>query len=161
MVQKQSDPCYECLRCGGMWWKGIFSHDLGDIADFMSGGHKKPEYDVKTGLCPQGHGILTRARVEADPPFYLEKCSECNGIWFDKDEWLKISENQCENNLLNLWSVAWRKEQRLKREQQEMQEVYEQSLGADLYREIVAIAQKIKGHPQKGRALALLHEELK
>ena len=161
LTRKENKTLYECLRCGGLWWEGLAFHRLEEISNYISGGHRKPEHDLKTGLCPQGHGILTRAKVESDQSFYLEKCSTCHGIWFDKDEWSKISESQLENNLLNLWSFSWKKEQRLKREEKALRKTYEQALGEGLYLEIVQVAHKIKAHPEKYRALTLFNEELK
>jgi len=49
--------------------------------------------DNRTGPCPSGHGIMIRAKVDIDEPFYLEKCTTCGGIWFDHGEWLRIVEN--------------------------------------------------------------------
>lgn len=126
----------------------------------MTSGHKKPDNDQRTGLCPQGHGILIRAKVEAEPPFYLEKCFKCGGVWFDKEEWLNIPEEYCEGDLYNLWSGGWQKQLKVQQKKEEMDLVYEQALGKELFREIKELARTIKNHKEKFRALELFNGEL-
>ena len=85
------DSPFYCKQCGGMW---LESEKLREFMETSSEFHNEEsgnsEHDERTGLCPSGHGIMIRARIDADEPFYLEKCSQCGGIWFDRGEWQKI-----------------------------------------------------------------------
>jgi Zn-finger nucleic acid-binding protein len=64
--------------------------------------------DRRTGLCPEGHGILIRALVQVEDPFHLERCSVCHGIWFDKGEWNRLAESHLLDHLERLWDPAMR-----------------------------------------------------
>lgn len=48
--------------------------------------------DARSGLCPEGHAILTRARVDTEEPFHIERCASCHGLWLDKGEWNRLSD---------------------------------------------------------------------
>jgi Zn-finger nucleic acid-binding protein len=104
---------------------------------------------VKTGI------------ADADPSFYLEKCPKCYGIWFDKDEWERISKELIEQNLLSIWSVSYQREQRTLKKKSKNEETYTNALGEDLYSSIVQLTKIIKDHPEKHWALELFNEQLK
>jgi len=59
-----------CETCGGLWLisleKSTFADMLTeDIAPLTSPGN----HDNETGICPSGHGIMIRARVDINKPF--------------------------------------------------------------------------------------------
>ncbi len=62
--------------------------------DVATTGADGTTHDDKTGLCPEGHGIMVRAKIDVEDPFYLEKCTHCGGIWFDSGEWQQIAQHQ-------------------------------------------------------------------
>ncbi len=157
---KISNFPYSCPKCGGLWLESDSLGKLQELSDYTSGGHSTPEHDSRTGLCPQGHGILTRAKVEAEHSFFLEKCSKCNGIWFDKGEWQKVSESHIHKNLRNLWSFVWQQKQKSEKKKQQMISINKQALGDELYKAIMELADKLREHPEKHRALILLDEAI-
>jgi Zn-finger nucleic acid-binding protein len=151
-----------CPLCGGLWLAGALLDQLPELAlDSPSTTTEHPEHDNKTGLCPEGHRILTRAKVDADPPFYLEKCVECHGIWFDKGEWLRFAETHIQDNLLEIWSISWQREQRKIKKESEIERLYKEKLGEEMYTTIILFAQAISSHPERNQALMLFKEELK
>lgn len=102
-----------CPTCRGTW----FPKDearleaagalMGNDSTLRPGGG-----DGRTGLCPHGHGILIRARVDAEPAFFLERCPVCHGIWFDKGEWNALAQSHLLDRLDDLWNPAFRFQQR-------------------------------------------------
>ncbi|WP_163337594.1 zf-TFIIB domain-containing protein [Desulfopila sp. IMCC35008] len=158
--QNDENLPFTCPKCGGLWLESHALPRMQELADFSSGGHQNPDHDHKTGLCPGGHGVLTRTKIEVEQPFYLEKCVQCNGIWFDKGEWQKVSESQFETNLLQLWSRAWQREKRREHQEQEITRLDKEALGEELYYEIIQLAGKISAHPCRSRAVGLFQEEL-
>lgn len=99
-----------CDDCHGTWFPkdearleavaGLLSAD----STIRPGG----DQDSRTGLCPDGHGILIRALVDAADPFHLERCSVCHGIWFDKGEWNRLAQSHLLEHLDRLWDPAMR-----------------------------------------------------
>ena len=71
--QKGFDSSLHCNQCDGMWLESEklpnFIKDSHDIQINEAG---TSENDMRTGFCPSGHGIMTRARIDTDEPFYLK-----------------------------------------------------------------------------------------
>lgn len=115
--------------------------------------------DSRTGLCPNGHGILIRARVELADPFFLERCPECHGIWFDKGEWNVLAAGHLLSDLEHLWDPSWRAKMKLRRAEPGYVDGLEQALGRPLYASIEVLATALKGLPHPLRQEALAHLE--
>jgi Zn-finger nucleic acid-binding protein len=117
--------------------------------------------DAETGICPLGHGIMIRAKVDIDEPFYLEKCSSCGGIWFDNGEWEKIIHSNFPKNLNELWCKSWQVKQRKEKSRKSYLDINRKLLGDNLFEELMKLSEILKDHPEKGRAIALLQQEVK
>jgi Zn-finger nucleic acid-binding protein len=151
---------YLCPACGGMWRPGGAGSELPEAPiTSADGGGISGEMDQKTGLCPAGHGIMIRARVELDETFYLERCTACGGIWFDKGEWLRIAEHNLADQLPALWSKAWQRRQREESARESYLDLNRKLLGDRLFDAVMALASQLKTHPERDRAVALLEQE--
>lgn len=151
---------YVCQSCEGMW---VHSDQMSQwpetsemLADIIAAG----DTDHKTGLCPEGHGIMIRARVDVEKPFYLEKCLHCNGIWFDQGEWQRVVQNHLAETIDMIWCTAWQRKQRLEKEQEKYLELNKSLLGEEVFEEIMALASRLAHHPQKLRAVAFLQNQV-
>lgn len=156
------DAPLSCAKCGGIWVddEGIAGLAGSSFDDSIITKEDDEEYDSKTGLCPKGHGIMLRARVEFETPFYLERCPHCGGIWFDYGEWNLIAKTHLFDNLAEIWTVSWQRKQRTEKERDHFLDTNREQLGDELFEQIVALAEKMKNHPEKMRALALLKNEI-
>lgn len=153
---------YLCPICGGMWRQGGDSAELTEVTlEPLEGEGDPGEMDRKTGLCPVGHGIMVRARVELDEPFYLERCTTCGGIWFDKGEWQRIAEHNLADSLPAIWSKAWQRRQRQEKDREGFLEMNRKLLGEELFEAVMDLAVRLKDHPGQVRAVALLQQEMK
>lgn len=151
---------YACRKCGGMWVVDSKFPDAATTPVEPDGDSSETvDFDQKTGMCPSGHGILIRARVDMDEPFYLEKCTACGGIWFDKGEWLRIAHTSLAGNLHEIWSKAWQRKHGREKNRENFLAMNRKLLGDDVFNAIMALAEKLKAHPEKLRAVALLQEE--
>jgi len=119
-------------------------------------------HNDRTGMCPAGHGIMERARVEVEEDvFYLEKCTACGGIWFDSGEWSKIAEHQLVESLQHFWSRAWQTRQRMNRNRSSYLQKNLEMLGEEVCDLIRRLAALLREHPEQGRALAFLKQEIR
>lgn len=116
--------------------------------------------DQKTGVCPEGHGIMIRARIEVEEPFYLERCSRCGGIWFDAGELEKIITHNLVGNLSDFWCKSWQSRRRKERSRSNYLESNRKLLGDDVFDEVMKLSEILGQHPEKGRAIALLQQEV-
>ena len=152
---------YLCRACGGMWLLDIQNPSLPiEPIEQADSAPEPADPDKKTGLCPSGHGIMLRAKVDIDEPFYLEKCTACGGIWFDKGEWVRIAENNLVQHLGDVWSKSWQRRQRQAKNRESFLEMNQKLLGGAIFEAIMKLSGELKDHPEKDRAIALLQQEI-
>ena len=152
-----------CDRCGGLWARDgaivLLPEEVGLRADPTS----RAPNDTRTGLCPDGHGILIRARVEVSDaaPFYLERCAACHGIWFDTGEWARIASTELRAHLDALWDPVARRAAIAARNEARLAGDLRAHLGDALHDQLVALAGALEAHPDRAMACAYLEERLR
>jgi Zn-finger nucleic acid-binding protein len=160
--KKDYNASATCPNCGGMW---LESRKIPTFIESSEGSTEadsgKAVNDGKTGICPNGHGIMIRARIDTQEPFYLEKCPHCGGIWFDKGELREIISNNVADNLDDFWCKSWQVRHRKETSKQRYYEINKRLLGEDIFDRIIRLSELLKIHPEKGRAIALLQLEVK
>jgi Zn-finger nucleic acid-binding protein len=152
-----------CPDCRGTWLPKDEARieAVGDLLEHDTIRPSKPE-DLKTGLCPFGHGILIRARVELEEPFYLDRCNECGGIWFDKGEWNKLARGHLLDHLHALWDPAVRFRLQKQRADLVFKQKLESEVGTEAFKHLLAIAELLQHSDQQAKlaAIAFLRETL-
>ena len=153
-----------CPACRGTWMPKDEARleAVGSLLDADSTIRPGASEDGRTGLCPGGHGILIRARVDSDPAFYLERCAICHGIWFDKGEWSALAQSHLLEHLDELWDPAFRHRARAAESDEASQHALRQDLGAEVCDALEGLANALAdGSPrQKSAALAYLHRRV-
>jgi Zn-finger nucleic acid-binding protein len=125
----------------------------------VSPGQDVVEHDAKAGLCPEGHGILIRARVEVDQPFYLDRCFKCGGVWFDSGEWQRLATHHLLGVLPEIWTQEWQERQRAAQEHDSYIAWAHSVFGSDLAGKLCELAAALAGHPRLDEALAFIRNE--
>lgn len=161
----ESGRPYICKSCGGMWLTKTEIErftETGETGFFSASDSTDcaPNLDERAGLCPSGHGLLTRARIDADPHFYLERCSRCGGVWFDCGEWDRLVETHLLDRLPEFWTSAWQRAQRSATHESTFREIQKKRFGEAVFADLVRMANRLREHPLKGEALAFLREEI-
>lgn len=156
-------PVLRCYTCHGMWLGIEEAQALavqGTLLDPQSMLPQKASGDAVSGMCPEGHGILSRARVELEESFYLERCSRCSGIWFDGGEWEKLASSHLLHHLDDLWDPEWQRKMRVERAQQRQRERFLRELGPELFDRIEMLLAALERHPKAEQARAYILERL-
>lgn len=104
--------------------------------------------DTKAALCPECQRYLSRTKVEINPPFYVERCPECQGVWQDPGEWEVLKDLGLHHHLEHLFTPHWFDEIQEKRALHLEQLDLTQKLGEDLARQVFAITSALAAHPQ-------------
>lgn len=158
-------PAMSCPKCGGFWLHpeklpgSIIEQAPSDQALSEQPPSEPSELDLKGGLCPEGHGILIRAHLDVDPPFYLERCSRCLGVWFDAGEWQRLASLHLLQALPELWTDQWQSRQHDEKRRATYQEWIRSTLGPDLVDRLAKLATDLRGHEHRLEALAFLRNE--
>ena len=114
----------ECKNCGGQWlpssqyYPWLEHHD--QILPELQ--YSDITYEVNDSqnakICPDCGRILLRFKVGHGLQFSLDHCSNCNGVWFDKNEWKALVDRNLHDELPRIFSTEWqrhiRKEERAK-----------------------------------------------
>ena len=154
----------QCPGCSGFWvppdvvtLPGIVEL----LKDRDAHPQQAPTEDKRTGQCPDGHGLLRRARVTWHEPYFLERCARCGGVWFDAGEWSRAAEDELFGNLSEVWSPAWRKRLSDQQSHASLEVDLRAKLGSELFALLHTLANRLEAHEHRGVALAYLVERLK
>ena len=153
-----------CQKCQGSWisseryWQWLDIH--GDILP-----EKIPEihFDTKDSqqakLCPECNRILVKYKVGHGVNFFLDHCSNCNGVWFDKNEWESLKERNLHDEVHYIFTKSWQK-QILKEEiESNLDTLYRNKFGVEDYLNLRKFKQWLDKHPQRLALLAYLNDE--
>ncbi len=161
---KTGSSALACPTCAGFWVPPEVVA-LPGIIELLRERDAHPkaalQEDKRTGQCPDGHGLLRRARVTWHDPYFLERCARCGGVWFDAGEWTRAARDQLFENLSEVWSPAWRKQLSDQQSHASLEVDLRAKLGPELCDLLHALANRLETHPHRGLALAYLVERLK
>lgn len=152
-----------CARCGGLWAREGAIDALPAPSDLTGEPGVRAPNDGRTGLCPDGHGILLRARVEEDvegAAFYLERCPACRGMWFDAGEWERIASSEVRTRLDALWDPAARRTALAARREARLAADLRARLGDALHDKLIEVVVALESHPDRAMALAFIEDRL-
>lgn len=158
-------PANQCPVCKGMWidsnaylawWKGR-GEDM-PIRDAVT--RIDPAWNVdELKLCPNSRHILKRYQILPDTPFYLDRCGNCNGIWFDNHEWEALVERNLHDNLNEFFTRVWQDHIHTEETRLHMDKLYLEKFGAEEYERIRQVRAWLHDHPRKGMLLAFLQAD--
>jgi len=162
---KSGASALHCPSCSGFWVPPevvTLPASILVLGERDSRPPPKPHSEnQRTGQCPEGHGLLRRARVTFHDPYFLERCARCGGVWFDAGEWSRAVADQLLGNLSEVWSPAWRKHLSDQQSHDSLEVDLRAKLGNELFIALRTLANNLESHPQRGVALAYLSERLK
>ncbi|MGE4544002.1 MAG: zf-TFIIB domain-containing protein [Pedobacter sp.] len=159
VTSSQGGPI-KCSNCGGFWIHADqipkFMTQESVLSQIGRHSDKTTHIDSVTGLCPLGHGILSRVKITSNDPFYLDRCSRCGGIWFDRGEWHKLATAHLLDNIADFWTTSWQNKQRESAHRDAYIHWAQQEFGNELFDKLYLIAKQLKSHPSRVEALAFI-----
>ncbi len=161
---KSGASALQCPSCSGFWAAPEVVALPGMVEllrDRDTHPTRAPSEDKRTGQCPDGHGLLRRARVTWHDAYFLERCARCGGVWFDAGEWSRAADDHLFANLSEVWSPAWRKRLSDDQSHASLEVDLRAKLGAELFGLLHTVANRLEAHEHRGVALAYLVERLR
>ena len=167
---------YQCSKCEGNWINGegykIWqSSQISQLNDNINKKNKDQDlqwidqeidnftpsdFDTKAAFCPECSQYLSRGKVSINPPFYLERCPQCKGIWCDGNEWEALKQLNLHFQLDNIFSSEWQSLVRNLQSQQQEKQALIDKIGKKLATHIFALGDLLAKHPYGDFAVAYL-----
>ncbi|MDD5135579.1 MAG: zf-TFIIB domain-containing protein [Candidatus Omnitrophota bacterium] len=152
-----------CKQCHGRWipsyqyWQWLDKH--GDILPEKPKEEaiSLPVEDTGAGkLCPECGHFLTHRKVGHSMDFSLDRCSNCGGIWFDRNEWEVLLSRNLHDEVHFVFSSPWQKQVREEENTQIYESRIEKILGPEDYGKLKDMATWIKSHPNKSTIVSYI-----
>ncbi len=158
---------HECPSCAGQW---IAGDDYQAWQTTQPGAQAEPfvfwtrediQYtpspkDGQAGLCPDCNHYLARGRVAMKPPFYVERCPNCGGVWCDRGEWDVLTRLGIHAAIPQLftsdWQMRFRELEQLELERRATMD----KLGQELAAKVFELADLLEQHPNGDFGVAYL-----
>ena len=147
---------YKCNDCEGLWvkgfqyWKWIKSHGETIPENSVEITVDLPMSDSKQAkVCLECGHMMIRNKVGHGIPFYLDRCSACGGIWFDKNEWKVLKSCNLHDEIHLIFTSAWQADNREKEQQINYEKTLNEILGEKGYDDLRKIKSLINTHPRR------------
>jgi Zn-finger nucleic acid-binding protein len=112
--------------------------------------------DSKAGLCPECNRYLSRAKVSLKTPFYVERCTNCGGIWCDQGEWNILEKLKLHATIQQLFSTGWQARVREQHHSEQERQAIVERVGTELANQVFEIAEILQKHPNGDFAAAYI-----
>lgn len=155
-----------CDQCGGNWlrfdkyieWNRNSYIKFFDIKDEPKEEKKYMEVSDSNNpkLCPDCGTILRVYKVASNLSFRIENCAYCNGIWFDKNEWETLKENNLHHQIHKFFTDSWQKKLREEERKNYFEEFYTKKFGKEDYDKVKEVRAWITDNKNKSLLFAYL-----
>lgn len=156
---------YSCKSCGGNWmryedyWKWHESNPNPANKPLDIKTHLPVNDIIQAKICPDWGRILIKYRVDNRLDFYVEHCGNCNGIWFDKNEWDNIKLNNLHGQIHHFFTKPWQKRIREEAARENLQDKYIKKFGRWDYERLKEMREWIYKQEKKNEMLSYLLDE--
>ncbi|MDY6805193.1 MAG: zf-TFIIB domain-containing protein [Cyanobacteriota bacterium] len=157
-----------CPESQGFWissidyegWLRILPNWYGEEVtlphQYMFEDFKPSAYDSKAGLCPECGFYLSRAKINIKRPFYVERCMNCGGIWFDNGEWEILEQLGLHTRIKEIFSTRWQTQVRHNQHEVTARVSLMEQLGEEIADYIFQLADILEDHPHGDAAATYL-----
>ena len=156
----------KCDTCGGQWissfefWRWFESNRIQrqeTPAAYALNAASKETKSVKT--CPECGHILAKYKVGHSLNFSLDRCGNCGGTWFDRNEWEILQSSELRDKIHLIYSAAWQQQVRKEDRAGHLQKLFAERIGEKDYIEIQRIKKWLDKHPHRQVLRAFLDSD--
>jgi Zn-finger nucleic acid-binding protein len=144
-----------CGHCGGHWvqayqyWMWLEEHSRAQPERPAEETVQLPVEDSPAKVCPECQHILWHNRVGHGLDFYIDRCSHCGGLWFDRNEWVVLKSRNLHDDVHFVFNQAWQHRVALEDRAENTQELLTRLLGPEDLAEARRVKAWIDAHPRK------------
>ena len=152
-----------CGKCGGCWirrdeytrWLVTHGPTLPQRTEV------KTPFDVSgvqdARICPDCGVIMIRYQVGHGLNFFIDRCSSCQGIWLDRNEWDALKAENLHDEIDRVFSSEWQHGEHREKMRQKILEAHKQRLGED-YEKVEEFRKWLQAQPHADRILAYIQD---
>jgi Zn-finger nucleic acid-binding protein len=160
-------PVMKCNACGGAWLRaneytiwlrsqspvGIREETTRKISK------RSPVVEAnKAAICPDCGHLLRKFKVGSKVDFHLDRCNNCNGVWFDQDEWQVLILADLHDEISKIFTAPWQKQIQDELTAGMFDAIYRERFGAEDYEKIKVLREWLEANPNRGALLAFLQD---
>jgi len=157
---------YGCASCEGVWipalqyWEWVQSRDE-DEKSRLSVAEISPPIEAvgQAKICPECGHLLRRYKVWPNVTFYLDRCGNCMGVWFDQNEWAYLKAKGQHDEVHEFFGALWQEELREEERREKVERMYQERFGRTDYTKIKRLREWLWNHPQQGALIAYLTDK--
>ena len=99
--------------------------------------------------CPKCSRLMTKFKVGNETPHRIDLCTGCDEAWFDEGEWSLLKQLDLHDKLPKIFTEAWQRNIRVKRQQDFVDQKYQALLGADDFERLATFKKWLDEQPHK------------
>lgn len=156
---------FQCPDCGGNWlpgdryeaWQQQQPPEVQQATPTLMDVPFEPSpTDTQAALCPECNHYLSRMKIGQKHSFYVERCSNCSGIWCDRGEWDVLQKMGLHGAIEQIFAADWKlRMKELEYADRERQATIEK-LGEDIAHRVFELAELLEHHPNGDFGVAYL-----
>lgn len=157
-------PAYHCETCSGTW---LMSNEY---LRWLRNQPERtmPEIEATPSLnldvpiaktCPNCGYFMLRYDVLPGHTLIVDRCSNCNGIWFDHQEWEALTERGLHTRINEFFTRPWQDKLKSIESHQKLDALYREKLGEADYRKVQEIRTWLRDHPRQAMLFAFLQSD--
>lgn len=161
----ESLPALNCSSCGGSWLRAneyafwLKSQNAGsfDESKVKEASARFPVIESnKAAACPDCGHFLRKYKIGAKVEFHLDRCSNCNGVWLDKNEWEALKAADLHDEINKVFTKPWQRRIEDETTAGKLEEMYLKKFGEGDYQKIKDIRKWLQEHPNRNVLIAFL-----
>lgn len=158
-------PVLQCPDCKGSWitradyarWQTKQPPEtLEANPKLLDVEFERSPLDTQAALCPACHHYLSRTKVGHRHSFYVERCSNCEGIWCDRGEWDALTQMGLQASIDQIFSTDWKARIKALEYRERERQATIDKLGEEIACRIFELAELLEAHPNGDFGVAYL-----
>lgn len=158
-------PVSECSSCGGTWlraneyaqWLKTQTPGKYNLSASQEASQRFPVTDsMLAAVCPDCGHFLRKYRVASSMDFQLDRCSNCNGVWLDHNEWQILQAADLHDEINQIFTQPWQKHIQDELAAKRLEAIYLEKFGESDYTKIKAIREWLLASPNRNMLIAYL-----
>jgi len=157
-------PAYHCEKCSGTW---LMSNEY---LRWVRNQPTQTETTLETNpslnldvpiakTCPNCGYFMLRFDILPEHALVVDRCSQCNGIWFDHNEWQALTSRGLHTHVNEFFTRPWQDKLKSIASHKKLDTLYKEKLGEADYQKVKEVREWIRNNPHQAMLFAFLQSD--